>query len=173
MENLFNQPTPIMSNLLPLIFTIVVFLLCFIYAIRANNKLKETRKDKIYYKNVLEQTTKNKDFVTNKLSKHADLFLSIKIIYRQSKIVAFYNGKTYNVFKHSMAQGATVLVQQDKKKTNQKAILGLLYKDHFITIFDLDKQLNEKLLNIDKGTRSDVKQFTGIKDGKPSTFTVS
>ena len=81
-------------------------------------------------------------------------------ILNESNIVAYYNGKIYNTFKHSMAQGTTVLVQEGTKRINKKAELGLTFGNAFISLESLANQVKSKQSEISKGNYEGLFNFT-------------
>ena len=74
--------------------------------------------------------------------------------------MAYYNGKIYNTFKHSMAQGTTVLVQEGTKRINKKAELGLTFGNAFISLESLANQGKSKQSEISKGNYEGLFNFT-------------
>ena len=100
-----------------------------------------------------------------------DLSRYITNILNESNIVAYHNGKMYNTFKHSRAQGTTVLVAAEgTKRINKKAELGIIFDGVFITLKSLAYLINYKQEAIN---RSDYKTLnTGLKNKESATITL-
>ena len=91
--------------------------------------------------------------------------LSILQLFDKGSIGVFYNGRSYNVFRHSKAQGATIQIAEGGKKITKQAVLGLQYKDIFISFHSLTAQVNNKIKDMNDGKLEEHFKLTAMRGG--------